>query len=355
MNKSSSNFRNRLSLLVFVIFLIRDYLSLFSIVYFPMTIFANILIMLCIDLRKIDKRVLLLPVFSLVMFDHPVVIEVIDLLCVTYIVKDVDFKKILFLHVLMLIGFILCWQYALNSGIIRSVTMIYPKGVAYSLGFNNTNGLGLLSFLIASSIFLMLRRKFLILQLIAYCLIAYVGFIYSASRTAFVGIWTLMIVQLLMWMRMIRPWQRWILSCIPVLLFLGILFLTINYRDYPEMDFIFSGRFSIYEKLISDMTPFNWLVGIRIPDSTPMDGSLIYLFFASGLIGVSIFIIVFYKSMIYRFKIIAIYLPFIISVFVFGLSESIFARPNCISIIFWFLLLNYKRTNISEFHPCFHA
>ena len=62
-----------------------------------------------------------------------------------------------------------------------------------------------------------------------------------------------------------------------------------------------------------------------------------------GLFGMFSFFVLFYRLFVYKINYIYSYIPFVISMFLYGITESIYVRPHFISFVFWYLIINPDR------------
>ena len=52
----------------------------------------------------------------------------------------------------------------------------------------------------------------------------------------------------------------------------------------------------------------------------------------------------YFDAIVNRWEALYQYLPFIISMLAIGIGENIFSSANALSLIFWFLIFNYKQS-----------
>ena len=155
-----------------------------------------------------------------------------------------------------------------------------------------------------------------------------------------VGGIALLFVWLLSLLRVIRPWMRYLVGLLPVVLTLAIFYITLNIGSFQELNQTLTGRFSLYVGMLSRMSLLNWLVGIQIPKGIPMDGSYMSLIFGAGIFGCVIFLYSFFRSMLKHFDKLKSFLPFLVGLLACGVAENSFSSATGLSVIFWFLSLN---------------
>ena len=155
-----------------------------------------------------------------------------------------------------------------------------------------------------------------------------------------VGGIALLFVWLLSLLRVIRPWMRYFVALLPSVLTLMIFYITMNVWNFSELNQMFTGRYSLYAGILSQMSFLNWLVGIQIPEGIPMDGSYVCLMFGAGILGLVIFLYSFFRSMLKHFDKLKVFLPFLVGLLACGAAENSFSSATGLSVIFWFLFIN---------------
>lgn len=266
----------------------------------------------------------------------------IDLFLLSFILRHDKLKSVIIINVCFIIIFVIIWQLALSFGVLNSYKMVYNKGVAYTFGFANTNGFGLLFFQIACSVFLVLKNRFYLFQIILYALLAYLCFNYSASRTSTMAIISLIFLLPFCRIDFLIRHIRWIIAILPIILLIAVLHATIYKAEYGDINALLSGRLSYYEVFFMNMSISDFILGSPLPKGVAIDGCLIYMLLLFGILGVLIFCFLFYRSFVYKFDRIYYYVPFLISMFLYGVTESIYVKPYFISFVFWYLILNTK-------------
>lgn len=332
--------QKQVALLAYSLLCIRGYIGAFAFETIYLTLLLNFLIFISIDYRHIKKGIWLLPFFVLLVFYNKAALAIVDIFALVYALRGVSINKIILINFVILFFFICCWQYALALGILKSEILVMPKGIAQTLGYANPNGVGFLGFQIISSLYLLLRKHSKILMLIVFWIINDLFFSISCSRTPWLGGLILLFVLLLMVFNLLRSWMRYIIGIIPAILTVLIIYFAKNIAHYPELDVLFTTRFSLYSEMLGSMSLINWLIGIKIPVGEPMDGSYISLLFEAGIIGLVFFLWIFFRAVIANFGYLKVFMPFIVGILACGVGENTFSSINGLSFIFWFLLMN---------------
>lgn len=340
--------QQQIALIAYFVLCFREYLARFGVETIQMTLVLNLLIVFAIDFRHARKTIWLLPFFTLLIIYNRDALALVDILAFTYILRGISINKIILINAIVLFICVFCWLYALALGVLKSEIWIMPKGIAYSLGFNNPNALGFFGFQILASLYLLMRRTSKILLLILVLSINGLFFEISVSRTPWFGGFSLAFVILLMLFHLLRPWMRFFVAILPVLLTILLVYFTKHIASYPELDVIFTTRFSLYASVLNQMSMANWLIGAKIPSGEPMDGSYMCLLFEGGIVALVLFLCVFFYALVKKFANLRGFLPFLIGMLACGVAENTFSSATALSVIFWFLLMNsdclYGRT-----------
>lgn len=332
--------QKQIALFAYFLLCIRGYIGIWEVDTIYLTIFLNFLIFISIDYRHLKKGIWLLPFFMLLTLYNREALAFVDVFALVYVLRGVSVNKIILINALVLVLFIFCWQYSLALGILRSEVWVMPKGVAQTGGFANPNTFGFLGFQIISSLYLLLRNHSKILILIISLIINDLFFSLSVSRTPWVGGFVLIFVLLLQILNLLHSWMRYVIGVAPLMLTVMIIYFVKYIVNYPELDVLFTTRFSRYSEMFGSMSVINWLIGIRIPSGEPMDGSYTSLLFEAGILGLVFFLLVFFRAVVQNFGHLKIFMPFIIGTAACGIAENTFSTASGLSLIFWFLLVN---------------
>lgn len=328
------------ALFSYFVLCIRGYLGSLGVNTIYITLFLNVLILLAIDFRHARKTIWLFPFLSLLLIYNKDALALIDIIAMVYVLRGISINKVILINAGCLLLFICCWLYALALGFLKSEVFVMPKGIAQTLGFENPNGLGFLGFQIISALYLVFRKYSLIVLLIITLAINELFFSISVSRTPWVGGFAFSFILLLMILGLLRSWMRYAIGLLPIVLSLLIFYFTIKIDSYPELEVLFTTRFSLYASIINQMSIVNWIIGAKIPAGMPMDGSYMCLLFEAGIVGLIFFLKAFNKSIVKHFDDLRLYMPFIIGMLACGVAENTFSSATGISVIFWFLFLN---------------
>lgn len=326
----------------FVLLNIRGLLGSFGIDTLWLTILINLMILASVDYKKVKSDLLILPLFALLLLYNKEILGPINILAFVYLLRDISLKRLGLINASLFLLFFVLMFFLLTFGVIHSREWVMPKGVAYDLGFANPNAVGSSIYILLLNLYLLFYDKSKYILPILILVITQTVYHYSLSRTAWIGGMILVLVHFLVTFRLIRPSLRYFIGILPFLLMGVILYFTVHLWEYPLIDQLFSGRLSIYSRMLENMSAVNWLIGIRSLAEEPMDSSFLMLLFNGGIMLFLLFLGTFLRSMIKHFDFIKPYLPIILSILASGIVENIFSAASSISVIFWLLIFQQK-------------
>lgn len=326
---------------------IRELLSsYFSLDTLLITILLNFLLLfdLILDLTKNKMKigyVFLFFIFSaFIVLINKQALALFDIVLAVYLIRSLPFH--VFLNYISIISifnlFLFSFLYFIDFN--QSDLVVMPKGDAYNLGFNNTNSAS--SFLMINLMILVfwvyLKNKFFTLFFFP---LFYLIYIITLSRTSFVA-------EIIFYISIIFSFLKFnfFLRFFPIIIYILTFVLIIFSREYSWINELFTTRFFIYDQILSSMSFFNYLFGVKLPEDQPMDSSFLSLLFNGGIIYVLLFLMLYEKFYRNNFqKNIYIYLPFIFFVLACGFSENLFSSFNLISLTFFKILYDNKFFN----------
>lgn len=278
------------------------------------------------------KILLFLFLASTIVLINKAALGFLNTILAVYLLRNLAYEDFLNLLWFISLLFIFIFFVLFFLGIKENVIVDMPKGQAYSLGFENTNTASFffMTHLMVLTLFLYNRSKvlsFLILPL--YWMVYY----FTLGRTGFYAelffYFSIFVISLPNFIRL-----SFIFRFLPIFLFLFLVFLTYFSNLYSGIDDIFTTRFSIYNKILDLMTPFNYFFGLEIPEGQPMDSSFYSLLFDGGVFYLLIF---FYLYERYYHNVIRLgdlhYIPFVVFMLAAGFSENIFSSFNVLSVM----------------------
>lgn len=299
----------------------------------------NALILIALNYKKLNILSLFSFYYILVSIYNFTAIAVFDIIIISNLIREINIHKLAFINVMMITMFIGCLYFMSMMGIINSEEWISSKGTATSLGLNNPNALGIWFYYLIVNMRLSLIKRPNFMFFVVIVIITYFAFGLSYSRTTLLGSLIFIILVFLNDRKGIKLNNK-IIEYSPLLLFSLILLVTfVIAKALPEIDLVFSYRFSIYLKLLSDMSVSDIFMGYRVPEGQAMDNAFLMLLFEGGSISIFL-LIVYFRKMTQRYT--SSYMPFLLSMLLVGLAENTFSVPSTTSILFWSMIL-YKR------------
>jgi len=291
------------------------------------------------DKFSVRKIALFFVVGGVVVLFNKAALGLLDIIMAVYLLRDMRIEKLIkimaFISFLLLCLFLLLFYLNVNENVIVAM----PKGEAYSLGFRNTNTASafFMTHLMVISLLLYNSNRaasFLLVPLF------YLVYILTLGRTSFYAEMVFYLSMFLLSFSIFKKF-KFLYRVLPLLLFILLFSLTYFSNYYPEIDLIFTTRFSIYNKILELMTPLNYLVGIAIPEGQPMDSSFFALLFDGGIIYPVIFLLLYeqYYRRNIRYDDFH-YMPFVLCMLATGFAENTFSSFGFLSIILYKIFYN---------------
>lgn len=304
------------------------------------TLLLNLLIACSIDYSKVRKPFFVFAFLSLLTVYNKNALALVDILALIYILRHVDIRFVIKANLITIGVYLVIWLGLLGLGILHDRLMIMPKGIAHCMGYENPNQFGMLGFQIISSLFLILSGKKRLLMFILIPVINEFFFSLSVARTPWIGGYVMMLVMLLSVLRILRPWTRYFVAVIPILIYIGIFYFAKHINEYPELDIIFTTRFSNYAMLINNMSPINWIIGFRQTKDIIIDSSYLMILCSGGFLTLFVFWNKFIKTILTKWNKIYQSLPFLLAMLANGVGENAFSSAGGLSLIFWYIIFS---------------
>ena len=338
-----SKVRRQTAIIAYVLLCFRGCLGWLGIDTIFFTILLNLLIVLSIDFNKIERIFLLIPFLCLLIFINKQILGTIDIIVMCLILKDRSITKLSRSYIYILFIFIPVWLFLLSNGFIVSDRWFDPNkgGEFYDYGFASPNGLGIFGFNIVATLFLSSKRKYSLTLIFILLIINQIFYVLSNCRTAWIGGIVLIFCTIINRFYGFNKLTKYPLAILPIIISVILIYLAKHLYQYQLIDILLSGRLSIYNSILSQMTLKNWIFGITLP-SGPMDGSYMMLLFTGGIITLLFYFYLNYRMMIKRFSLIKYYLPFILAIMACGVEETTFSCSG-LSLLYWMLLINSSK------------
>lgn len=338
---STFNIRaQRFGALLSLLFLnVREILGFFQIETLWLTILLNFLLVIIIDYRYVKKELFGIIFIGPLVIYNKEILSIIDIMLYVYLLRDFSLQKIASLNLIVQVT-ALCFTGLLHIlGVLQSNVVYMPKGEAYDFGMSNPSTLGFWVYMMIINLYLLFSRKNRYLFPLFFLIISVVVYNYCRARSVFIGSIVLFIFHYLVIFKIIKPFHRYMLALLPIFIYSVFFYVIFNIDDYLWLDAFVTRRFSIPADIIGNMSFIEYFIGIRLPESEPMDSSFMMILFNGGIGFLAFFVYKYYVSIVKYFNSIYYYLPVIISVLACGVIENFFSSAKSVSIIFWLLIL----------------
>lgn len=139
-------------------------------------------------------------------------------------------------------------------------------------------------------------------------------------------------------------YSKYILYVLPLIFTALTLYFAIYAKDYPKINLLLSGRPSLYNSLLGDLTPLQYIMGTTAFDYIIIDSSYLHLLFEAGVFLFAYFIYLYFFAIRNIVKqqnsiLIAVFVSFL----AYGLMESLLLYSVIIgNNLFWVLLYKYR-------------
>lgn len=292
-----------------------------------MDIALYILLLLGVNYRRVKLSFFVLIPIVLLCVLNPAASNIFVILLSTYIVSQLPFRTILFHNLCaQVIIFFLC-TVCLYLGVTETAVMeatLLDARVRYDYGMGNPNTFALFVYSFLINLYLY-KGKNSKICLFLMALIAWNVFSYTGSRTFLLSVVFLLLCYCIN--KLCECWPKFFkfgLIVAPVLIYCFIFYFALNYTLYPEVNLIFSGRLDLYNSLLSSVSSMNYLLGTDLINEITIDSSYLHILFEGGVLTLFIFFVLYFNLIIkIDSKSLSVIFPLLVSVLVFGLTESV--------------------------------
>ena len=310
-----------------------------------LTLILNIVLLLTCLYVGLERKFYFIFLMLPIAIYNMEILATIDVILFLYLLRNASILRLaLFSAILMSLGLLILYISDILGYIDLHKNIYYShrENASHAFGFSNSNTFGQFIFSLLCCCYIVFARYKVIWVYLAF-LLPFSGILYDYSQSRSLMICPLVLVgtHLLLRCGLIRNWMRYVIGILPFTLFFIGYYIS-EFDTTSELNELSTGRFSKYSIVFASMTPINWIIGVRLPQGIPMDGSYWMLLFGGGIFWAIFFYYNFYKTLVHHFTKLLNYLPVILGVLAFGVAENIFWACNSISIIFWLLILkNY--------------
>ena len=312
------------------------------------------LLLFCVDYKRIRYSFFVLIPMAAVSLINPAARNMFVIFLMTYIVSKLPLRTVLWYNLVSQTLVFCLAAISLLLGVTESVMFeqtALDMRIRYDFGMGNPNTFSLFIYSILINLYLYagVRNKTVMWILLAITLAVAK---YTGSRTFLVAMLFLILCNMIR--NKLESWPRFsriVYFSMPLILIGAIFFFSLNYRTFPLVNILFTGRFQLYNALITSVSPVQALVGSRLVNDMTIDNSFLHLVYGGGLIALGVFFYLYYNAMFHSDrKDMSILLPLFTSVFMVGLTESILTFALLFgNMIVWVILYKiYMGDSLSE-------
>ena len=322
--------------------------------YFVLDFALIFIVLLCLDYRRVHYSFFILVPITAVSLINPAARGMLIIFLITYIVSKLPLRTILWYN-LVAQTLVFCFtSISLLLGLTESVMLdqtVWDTRIRYDFGMGNPNifALFIYSFLINLYLYAGLRSRPVMLAILVITLMVSK---YTGSRTFMIAMAVLFAVHLFrnMWENHPKI-SRTCLFVMPIIMLSAVVYISLNYTDFPVINLLFTGRFRLYNMLMTTVSPTQTLVGVPDINTIIIDNSFIHMLYEGGIIPVGVFFYLYYTALFHSSgKDFTIMMPLLVSVFMVGLTENILTFALLFgNMIVWIILYKiYMGESLSE-------
>ncbi|WP_288612814.1 hypothetical protein [uncultured Bacteroides sp.] len=295
-----------------------------------LTIIVLGILLVSIDYRKVTSILFIPLVFLLLSFVNSGAIGLLFLFLFCYAAKDCKIENIALLNVIMQVLILVCVYFSLKFNLIALNIAETDIKSGYDLGMGNANTFSVFIFSIVCNLYILFVKKSRVILPIILFVISLLAYYYSACRTIFISEIVLLLIHFVICFGgkgKLAKYRR-LLALMPVVLFLLLVYFSLNYETYWELNILLSQRLACYYQVFQNLSLKSLVLGLSIPEGTPFDSSILIFYVYGGLLGALWFWMLFWKTITRNFWKVVNFCPVIIAALVGGISESFFASVS---------------------------
>lgn len=303
----------------------------------------DLFLLLIKQIWRITWYHMLLSVLILIVLFNSNTLATVNILLSVILLKGKKIKKIcLVICSAYLIG-IFAWSAGYLLGFLEDTTKIYNKGLTHTLGFKNSNTMGLIYLqmvlVYGTTCLIITKNRFLPLLLL---LPEYFIFKYTLSRTSLISI--CLFLFLLLYFSKYRKYKfiKRVMFTIPVFLFILVYFVSysikFSYPLYAAANVFMTGRPRMVYNILQLMRPINFILGYKLEEGA-LDCAYLGILLSGGVFSLILFFSCTIKGMKNMdTQAVRFYFPFIFTILLAGVSEGIFSLFRLSTILFYKIL-----------------
>lgn len=275
---------------------------------------------------------------------NPNLLPITLLFFISIACKDISIKKMALMCLILQLLFLFYMYWMIVIGDIQVHKVNYEKAVTYDFGFGNSNTFAMFMFSIILCFYVACCHLKSIFLLSCILILSYFVYDYAVGRTVFAAELILVITALINIIggKTFFLKIKTLLAFSPIIIILICIYIVFNFLDYDILNNLLTGRIGLWVEYFMAYVNQNIWIGadvVSIVDK-PLDNSFLTLLVFLGIIGYCLYSYLIYKGIKCGYNYLYQYIPFIISIFLCGLTENILPSYYPANIIFF--LLMYK-------------
>lgn len=321
-------YRKKLILLLIMFVHLKFFVQIVMDIQFVlMDLTLYVLLLACIDYRRIRWSLLVLVPIAFVSLINPAARNIFVIFLLTYIISKLPLKTILWYNIISQFAIFTTATVFLLLGITESELFqqtVFDTRVRYDYGMGNPNTFALFIYSAIINLYLFAGYRNRLVMWIIFIIALWVAK-YTGSRTFLVAVLFLLFCNCIKKFFETKKNLTKVLYALMPLLFFGLIFFfSIHYLEFPAVNLLFSGRLELYNSLITQSSPMQILIGTPLINEKTIDNSFLHIIYEGGIIPLAIFLYLYY-NLLFRSnpKELSILFPLFISVFMVGLTESV--------------------------------
>lgn len=312
-------------------------------------------LLMAVNYRKLHKEFFVIFLFVIISALNSAARNIFLLFLCIYILRDISLKKIAFLNCTFAFLVLIITFFMLQIGNLKAEMFsqtLFDNRVRWDFGFGNPNTFALFMYSLIINIYFILTPKYKYFLFFFTVLVSYMVYSYTVSRSFLFAILVFFFVLLLINSgKKLRKWlfNKNLLLTLPLLLTGFILFIAPKVEDFVFLDVLFSGRLSLYNNFLSGLSVKDYWLGTSSINEETIDNSYLHLLFEGGILCYTLFYYFYYKTIKNLDDSSFYILPVLLSILVYGLTESVFTFVLIWgNMIIWIALYQFSLREIHE-------
>lgn len=284
------------------------------------------LLLLSIDYRKVKVSIFFIFVLILTSLINPAARNIFLIFLSSYILSELKTETVIKINLLTSFTVLAFCSFFLLFGITKSEMFnqtLWDMRERWDYGMGNPNTFALFIYSVVINMYLLFSRKSKLVILFI-VIVSYITYSYTASRTFGGAVLLLLIAHVLRFKLSTSCSFKYLLISIPVFVFFGVIYFSINVEKYTLINFLFSGRLELYGNFLRSLSLSHYIIGSPLINEETIDSSFLHIYFEGGVFVFIVFCLMIYKTIQKSTsKERELFIPLFISVFAMGLTESI--------------------------------